>query len=310
MAAKSYEVPDPQQNPEAYLSYSVQDAPNVSYEAWLHSRGKSYTWLRRNGLASPGYKNWKERTLQNYDNYLNAYKQNFDSELARRYRLEQAGFSGQYLANGIGGGSAGTAGASLNSGLFSDSSHVSGVDKGLNKVMQSLELMSAAGIAMKNFGEGKAAMKYATSISGGKAGLLGNQSRYYSNKADEVWQDYTRKAMENSSFADLGVDYNQDTGLFYIKDPDKQTPNLQKFVTKLNSDDYKIFLYQQQYELNKLTYQNRLAYEGEIMRLQKELLEGKKSLQDVEIEYASWVKKAGLGYPILKMGLESLKLFM
>lgn len=312
MSSVTPSVPDPRENPNSYLSYSVQDQPDVSYRAYLHAHGQHDSWWNRKfskWSAGTRYEDWKEQQLQNYKNYLESYDINYNSEYARRLRLEQAGFSGQYLANGIGGTSS-SASPGLAPHNIDPSSRRTGDNKGLQKVMESLQLMSSAGIAMKNFGEGKAAMQYASSIAGGKSSLLGNQSYYWSGKGQEVWQDFVRKSMENKSFTDLGIDYDQKQGIFFIKDQDKQTPNLQKYVSKLNSDTYKLFLYEQQYELNKLTYDNRKAYEGEIMRLQKELLEGKKDIQQVEYEYADWVKKAGLGYPILKMGLESLKLFL
>lgn len=315
MAATHYDVPDPKENPDAYLSYSVQDAPNVSYEAWLHSRGKSYTWLRRNRLGNDnGYEEWRKRTLQNYDNYLQSYNKNFEAELARRSRLEAAGFSGQYLANGIGGGSSSASGASLGSGMSEPAPFTSKGEKGLNKVLQSLQLMSAAGVAMKNFGEGKAAMQYADDMAGARLTTEQNKGRGFFFDAGLKELRYNSEFMLQNDPSEYG--YKRNESGRWVFDPNNsqgitgRNMRLEAFLQNMESTEAQILLRKQQQQLNQLTYENRQLYEAETMKAQKELLEGKKALQDIEKEYAERLRQMGIAAPIIKMGLETFKLFL
>lgn len=314
----AYEVAEPG---NAYLTYKVEDAPNVSYKAYLNAHGKSYTWLRRNRLANePEYKRWRERQLQDYDTYLKMYDSNYNAAPSQRARLEMSNFSGQYLANGIGAGS--STAAAVNPGLYDNDTEQRG-SKGLNKVMQSLELMSAAGIAMKNFGEGKAAMRYASELSGTRVGLTrqqiqteGNKTVYMSEKADAQALSNTITRLLNASPEENGYHWDKNAHLYVftgknsLGEPVPQNLKVQQFMNTLNSENYRNNLYYQQTLLNSLTYENRREYEAATMQAQKEILEGKRDLQLIEKEYAEKIKRMGLTAPLLKAALDGIKLFM
>ena len=303
MPAKSYEVPDPKQNPDAYLSYSVQDAPSVEYSDYLHSRGMHDSWWRRHfGPSESRYEAWKQTQLQDYKNYLDAYDINYNSEFARRARLEAAGFSGQYLANGIGGSSSSST-PGLSSGIQQSFGSPHGEGRGLNKVMQTLQLMSSAGIAMKNFGEGKAAMKYADQIGANKA-IAGRNAN--ENAVEILLKNHVLNANPN----DYGYWLNRETGMYEFtgKGTDSSNPNhilhslwMDEKIKKLNGMDLGNDLRQLEAWQKNLDYNIDVKFKEATAKAQKELLEGKKAYQDIENEYVGALKAMGIGMPIIQL---------
>lgn len=312
MSSQSYSVPDPHENPEAYLSYSVQDAPDTSVKAWYNQQGKSYTkWRQLTAYNPPEYQDWKATMLQNYQNYLDAYNNNFNGEYATRLRLERSGFNGQYLANGIGGQSSGASSSGLAPLMGNPGQSLSRGQRGLAKVMQTLQLMSNAGIAMKNFGEGKAAMKYADDM--GASSLYNSQQ-----KGRGLFYDAGLKALRYDAEFALQNDpseygYEKVDGRWKftgVNGVQGRNMRLETFLQNIDSTEGQMVLRNQQKLLNELTYENREKYEEATMKAQKELLEGRKELQDIEKEYADTLKRMGLAMPLLKAAMESLKLFL
>ena len=314
----AYELPDPG---KAYLSYKLEDAPDVSVKNWYNKQGKSYTkWRQWTAYNTPEYQQWKAQQLQDYQNYMDAYNANYNSEASTRARLEAAKFSGQYLANGIGGSSASSTGVIPPLQQSGGDSHIS---KGLEKVYQSLQLMSAAGMAMKNFGEGKAAMRYADDLASSKVGLTRQKTQteayntiYMSDKVDAQSISNTLNRLLDASPEDNGYHWDKSVGMYVFTgknaagDPVIHNLRVQNYINTLNSDNFKNNLYYQQSLLNSLTYENRKAYEAATMQAQKEILEGKRDLQLIEKEYAEKIKRMGLAAPLLKAALDGIKLFM
>lgn len=292
-----YEVLDPG---KAYLTYKVEDAPNTSYKAYLNEHGKSYTWLRRNRLANETeYKRWRERKLQDYDTYLKMYEQNYNASASQRARLESSNFSGQYLANGI--GSSAASGAGVNAGLFDHDTEQS-KSNGLNKVFQTLELMSAAGIAMKNFGEGKSALQYASDQA--RANISNTKWKTASEqwKGQNLESQWFKSQMEIADPAEYGYSWDPNTGELKFTDTTgkySRNPYFEKLAKNLRSQDLTNALREREVWLKDLDYDIKKEYEKETAKARKELLEGKKALQDIEKEYASALKAMGIATPII-----------
>lgn len=290
------------QFPNQYLTYSVQDAPDTSIKAYLNAQGHSNSfWNRTFSRHMNGYNSWVERQNQNYDNYLKSYDANYNSEYWKRMRLEGAGFSGQYLANGIGGAtnSPGVGASLLGSGERDKYSN-----RGLNRVMQSLELMSSAGIAMKNFGEGKAAMRYADDLAKNKSLL--DQSKYINEKAkyDGIIAQSQKLGMEWANPADYGYKWNSEGKLEFVGkngqgDTVSRNMYFERLVKNLDSQDLTNALRQREVWLKDIDYSVQKQYAEETAKAQKELLENKRDIAAIEKDYAAALKAMGVAAPII-----------
>lgn len=253
------------------------------------------------------WKEWREGQLQDYQNYLQSYDINYNSEFARRARLEHSGFSGQYLANGIGSGG----GSSATPGLapIQDYSRPKfGKPSGLDKIQESLALMSNAGIAMKNFGEGKAAMKYADLIGFNKVAAGKTQNDIATEKA-------LLARVANANPNDYGYWRDKETGkwVFTGKGTDQFNPDyiehstwMDEKIKKLNGMDLTNELRQIEAWEKTLDYNVKQQYQEATAKAQKELLEGKVKYQNIENEYVEALKAMGVAMPIIQLLVKSL----
>lgn len=168
--------------------------------------------------------------------------------------------------------------------------------------------MSNAGIAMKNFGEGKAAMKYADLIGFNKVAAGKTQNDIATEKA-------LLARVANANPNDYGYWRDKETGkwVFTGKGTDQFNPDyiehstwMDEKIKKLNGMDLTNELRQIEAWEKTLDYNVKQQYQEATAKAQKELLEGKVKYQNIENEYVEALKAMGVAMPIIQLLVKSL----